>query len=176
MTYDPAVTWLSQQRNRAELEAQKERVRQAFSRMTNVSTPEWVQGIVYVEGCSTVEQLKAVCKSYNIVWKAEGDMVTKAVELANLKAEMAKLQAKIDKVEYGRFGKEPANGSVFKIERRFEQFGKGYTYAAVRADGNWYLTGTVGAGLKVFSWEELKTWVGKYSRVWVMTAREELVD
>lgn len=176
MTYDPSVSWLTQQRNRAELEAQKERVRQAFGRLTNIRTPEWVQGIVYVEGCSTVEQLKAVSKSYNIVWKEEGDMVTKNVELANLKAEAAKLQARIEKLEYGRFGKEPANGSVFKIERRFEQFGKGYTYAAVRAEGWWYLTGTRQEAGKPMTWEQLKTWAGKYSRVWSMTVKEELVD
>lgn len=176
MSYDPAVPWLSQQRNRAELEAQKERVRQAFSRLTNVKTPEWVQGIVYVEGCQTVEQLKAVCKSYNIEWKNEGDMVTNAVELANLKRQLATLQAKIDKVEYGRFGKEPANGSVFKIERRFEQFGKGYTYAVVRADGLWYITGTRSDATQAKTWEQLKTWAGKYSRVWRMTVAEELID
>lgn len=168
--------WLLDRTNRAKLEAQKERARQAFGRMTNIRTPEWVQGIVYVEGCSNIDQLKSVCKSYDIVWKEEGDMVTKNVELANLKAEAAKLQARIEKLEYGRFGKEPANGSVFKIERRFEQFGKGYTYSAVRADGYWYLTGTRNEASRPLTWEELKTWAGKYSRVWRMTVAEELTD
>lgn len=168
--------WLLDRTNRAKLEAQKERARQAFGRMTNIRTPEWVQGIVYVEGCSNIDQLKSVCKSYDIVWKDEGDMVTKNVELANLKAEAAKLQARIEKLEYGRFGKEPANGSVFKIERRFEQYGKGYTYAAIRADGMWYLTGTRGDALHEKTWEQLKTWAGKYSRVWRMTVAEELTD
>lgn len=169
-------TWLDDKRKRAELEAQKERVRQAFSRLDNLKTSMWVHGLMYVENCRTLEELKSVCKSHDIVWKEEGDMVTKAVELQTLKSEMAKLQVKIDKLEHGRFGKEPANGSVFKIERRFEQFGKGYTYAVVRANGLWYITGTRGDAVKAMSWEELKRWAGKYSRVWSMTVKEELVD
>jgi hypothetical protein len=103
-------------------------------------------------------------------------MLTKTEEIAKLKAEAVKLAAKIEKLELGRWGKEPANGSVYKIERRFERNGSGYTYAAVKAGGFWYLTGTRSEALKALTWDELKTWAGKYSRVWAMTAREELVD
>lgn len=170
------MTWIDDQRKKAELEAQRERVRQAFAALNNTKTSTWIQGLMYLEGAKNVDDLKGVCRSFNIVWKDEGDMVTKNVELANLKAELAKVQAKIDKLEYGRLGKEPANGTVFKIEKRFDIGGKGYQYAAIRAGGMWYVTGTAGAGTKQYTWEELKTFIGKYSRVWSMTVREELVD
>jgi hypothetical protein len=171
-------SWLDNQRNKAELEAHRERVRQVFARSFSAAkgSAEWAQGLVYIQDATTVDKLKDVCNSFDIVWRDQGDMLTKNEELAKLKVEAEKLRVKIEKLEYGRMGKEPANGTVFKIERRFEQFGKGYTYAAVRADGMWYITGTRGEALSSMTWERLKTWVGKYSRVWVMTAREELVD
>lgn len=170
-------SWIDDQRKKAELEAQRERVRQTFSHgLTNIKSTEWVQGLMYLEGAKTIEDLKAVCRSFDIVWKDEGDMVTKNVELANLKAELNKIQSKIDKLEYGRLGKEPSNGTVFKIEKRFEAGGKGYQYAAIRASGLWYLTGTGATSNRYYTWEELKTFIGKYSRVWAMTVREELVD
>lgn len=168
--------WIDDQRKKAELEAQRERVRQAFAALNNTKTSTWIQGLMYLEGAKNVDDLKGVCRSFNIVWKDEGDMVTKNVELASLKAELAKVQAKIDRLEHGRLGKEPANGTVFKVERRFDAAGKGYSYAAVRADGKWYITGTRGDAVKAMDWEEFKRWVGKYSRVWSMTVREELVD
>lgn len=171
------MSWLDDQRAKAELEAHKERVRQAFSyKLTNIKSSEWIQGLIYLEGAKSLEELKAVCRSHNIVWKDSGDMTTKNEEIALLKAEIGKLTAKLEKVEHGRWGKEPANGSVFKIERRFEARGAGYTYAAVRAGGLWYITGTRGDAMKQYTWEELKAWAGKYSRVWKMTVVEELVD
>lgn len=171
------MSWLDDQRERAKLESHKERVRQVFAhKFTNIKTSEWMQGLIYLEGARNIDELKAVCKSHGIVWKDEGDMTTKNEELAKLKAEISKLNAQVEKLEYGRWGKEPANGSVFKIERRFEARGTGYTYAAVRASGLWYITGTRGDAIKSYTWEGLQVWAGKYSRVWKMTVVEELVD
>lgn len=106
----------------------------------------------------------------------EKALATKNVEIAKIQAEISKLQKQLEVVQHGRMGKEPQNGSVFKIEKRFEAGGKGYAYAAIKADGNWYLTGTGFAGNKIYTWDQLKDFIGKYSRVWVMTVREELVD
>lgn len=176
--YFTQASWLDNQRSKAELEAHRERVRQVFVRSFGAvkGSSEWAQGLVYIQNATDVDKLKAVCNSFDIVWRDQGDMLTKNEELAKLRVEAEKLRVKIEKLEFGRMGKEPANGTVFKIERRFEQFGKGYTYAAVRADGMWYITGTRGEALSSMTWERLKTWIGKYSRVWGMTAREELVD
>lgn len=106
----------------------------------------------------------------------EKALTAKNTQIAQIQAEISKLQKKLEVVQHGRMGKEPSNGSVFKIEKRFEAGGKGYAYAAIKADGKWYLTGTGFAGSKTYDWEGLKNFIGQYSRVWVMTAREELVD
>ncbi len=171
------VDWLGEKKNRAELEAQRERVRQAFSRSFGAAlkSAEWLQSIMYVEAAQSVEDLKRVCNSFDIAWKDEGDMVTKTDEINALKSQIADLTKKLEKVEHGRMGKEPANGTVFKIEKRFSSGGPKYSYAAIRADGMWYLTGTTGAGIRDYTWEGLKKFVGEYSRVWVMNPKEELV-
>lgn len=174
--YAVQAGWLADKKATAELEAHRERSRQAFSRLHNVKSSEWVQGLIYLEAAQNVEDLKKVCNSFGIAWKAEGDMKTKLEEIQDLKDQIKRLNSKLEKVEYGRWGKEPANGSVFKIERRFEAGGKGYTYAAVRAEAWWYITGTRGDATKALSWAELQRWAGKYSRVWKMTVVEELVD
>lgn len=106
----------------------------------------------------------------------EKALTAKNTKIAEIQAEISKLQKKLEVVQHGRMGKEPSNGSVFKIEKRFDAGGKGYAYAAIKADGKWYLTGTGFAGSKTYDWEGLKDFIGKYSRVWAMTVREELVD
>lgn len=176
-TYPKTYDWLGEKKSRAELEAQRERVRQAFSRSFGAAmkSSEWVQAIMYVESAQNVEDLKRICDSFDIVWKDEGDMVTKNDEINALKSQIADLTKKLEKVEHGRMGKEPANGTVFKIEKRFSSSGPKYSYAAIRADGMWYLTGTSGAGIRSYTWEGLKKFVGDYSRVWAMNPKEELV-
>lgn len=171
-----AKTWLQEKQASAVLESHRERVRQVLAEMSKVDSSVWAQGLAYVQNAQSADALKKVCDSFDIVWKDSGDMNTKNVEIALLKTEVDKLNAKIKKLQFGRFGEEPSNGAVFKIERRFEQYGKGYTYAAVRAGGSWFLTGTRGDAVKEMSWEQLKTWAGKYSRVWKMTVAEEMVD
>lgn len=170
--------WLAGKRNTAVLEAHRERVRQVYARVFNAAktSSEWVQGLMYVEAAKDVEELKRVCNSFDIVWRDSGDMITKNEEIAKLQAEINKLNAKVTKLQHGRWGVEPANGSVFKIERRYERNGVGYTFSAVKAGGLWYLTGTKAESAKAYNWEGLKEWAGKYSRVWRMTAAEELVD
>lgn len=168
--------WIDDQRKKAELEAQKERVRQAFGRLDNVKSSQWVGGLIYIEGATNLEQLKHACQSFGIVWKEEGDMVTKNDEINALRSQVAQLTKKLEKLEHGRMGKEPANGTVFKIEKRYDKFGKGYFFAAIRAENLWYLTGAGVDGSKSYTWEALKKFIGPYSRVWAMTAREELVD
>lgn len=170
--------WLAEKRRLAELEAHRERVRQIYAKSFAAASKsaEWAQGLVYIQNAHTIERLKQVCDSFDIVWKDEGDMVTKNDEINALRSKIAELNAKVEKLEYGRMGKEPANGTVLKIEKRFSENGPKYVYAAVRANGLWFLTGTVGAGTKEYTWETLKEFVGKYSRVWLMGASKEFVD
>lgn len=168
--------WLMDKREQAKLEANKERVRQVFGRLQGVKSSFWAQGLMYVEQAKTINDLKDVCKSHEIVWKDEGDMPTKTEELRKLKDQVAKINAQIEKLELGRWEREPANGSVFKIERRYSEDGKGYYFAAVRADGLWYLTGTRADSNRSYTWDELQAWAGKYSRVWKLTVAKELVD
>lgn len=174
-----SADWLGQKRKKAELEAQRERVRQVFMRTFGAAlkSSEWAQAILYVESARSVEELKRVCDSFDILWKDEGDMVTKNDEINALKSQIADMERKISKLELGRMGKEPANGTVFKIEKRYSRSsGTSYTFAAIRAGGLWYLTGTGADGTKSYTWETLKAFIGQYSRVWMMTAKEELVD
>ena len=100
----------------------------------------------------------------------------KVAELKLLKEQAKALDKRIEKLEYGKWGKEPANGTVFKIEKRFSSLGDKYVYAAIKADGLWYLTGTRGETTSSRTWEQLKTFAGKYSRVWRLTVAEELLD
>lgn len=108
--------------------------------------------------------------------KEEYALAAKNVQIAEINKQIDELKKQLEKLEHGRLGREGANGTVLKIEKRFDSKGKGYAYAAIRADGEWYLTGVGFAGTRKYTWEELKSFIGKYSRVWAMTAREELID
>jgi hypothetical protein len=168
-------TWLDEKRRKATLESRREAARQALIRQ-HLSPAIQAMGMHQIGNCKDLKELESVCVSYLIAFKTEGDMTTRNEELAKLRAEVTKLNKKIESLEHGRMGKEPANGAVFKIEKRFEKNGKGYGYAAIKADGKWYLTGTGWDGTKSYDWDGLKKFIGEHSRVWVMTAREELVD
>lgn len=172
------MSWGQEKTAKATLEAHRERVRQVYARSFGAAktSSEWVQGLLYVEGAKNLDDLKKVCDSFDIVWRDAGDMITKNEQIQALKEELRKTQVKLDKLQYGRWGKEPANGTVFKIERRYERLGVGYTFAAVKASGLWYITGTKSESTRCYTWEELQAWAGKYSRVWKMTVAEELVD
>lgn len=171
--------WVTLKRNTAELEAHRERVRQAFVRSFQAvkSSSEWAQGLNYIQNALTVDSLKKVCESFEIIWSDKGDMLTSKEQIAKLKAEIDKLNQQVVKLELGRMGKEPANGTVLKIEKRFSAASSDkYSYAAIKAAGSWFLTGTSGSGTKIYTWEELKTFIGKYSRVWLMAPSKEFVD
>lgn len=172
------MSWLIDQRQKAELEAHRERVRQVFARSFGAAmkSSEWVQALMYVEAAKDLQELQAVCRAFDVHWEKEGDMVTKNVKIDQLKQQIESLKAQVELLELGRMGKEPANGSVFKIEKRYQKYSAGYTFAAIKADGFWYLTGTGNDGTKRYTWEELKKFIGNYSRVWEMTSRKELVD
>lgn len=168
-------TWKQEKQAQAKLESKRELARQALLRVGYCSATESM-GWHQITNASSLEDLEKACDAYGIVYNEEGEMVTKNEQIAELKAQIAQLNKKLELVEYGRWGKEPANGAVFKIDKRFDANRTGYIYAAVKAQGVWYLTGTGFAGSRTYTWKELQEWAGKYSRVWVMTAREELVD
>lgn len=167
--------WVDQQRTKATLEANRELVRQHV-RDSNLGQLSKAMLQAMVDRSYTVQELKALCKSYNLdVFEKEWGM-TKEEELNLLKDQMKALDKKIEKLEYGRWGKEPANGSMFKIEKSYSSGGQKYAFVALKAGGLWYLTGTGTEGTKSYTWEGLKTVAGKYARVWRLTVAEELLD
>lgn len=64
---------------------------------------------------------------------------------------------------------EPA---VIWFEKTFAD-GRTYTYAAVKADGLWYTSGP--RTPKGYTWENLMTWVGVGTEVWLATDFKELL-
>ncbi len=130
----------------------------------------------FIDRAKTLDELKALCKSYGMEINEKEWEMDKAQELKLLKEQSQALAKRIEKLEHGRWGKEPANGSSFKIEKRFSTTGDRYTYLAYKAGGLWYLTGTGYDGTKSYTWEKLKEFAGKYARAWRMTAAEELLD
>ena len=167
--------WVDQQRTKATLEANRELVRQHV-RDSNLGQLSKAMLQAMVDRSYTVQELKALCKSYNLdVFEKEWGM-TKEEELKLLKDQMKALDKKIEKLEYGRWGKEPANGSMFKIEKSYSSGGPKYAFVALKAGGVWYLTGTSSESLKSYTWDGLKRFAGSYARVWRLTVAEELLD
>jgi hypothetical protein len=167
--------FMDDQRKRATLEQNRELVRQHV-RDSNLSQMAKAMMQAMTDRCDTLNELKALCKSYQIeIFEKEWAM-TKEEEIKLLKEQMSALDKKIEKLEYGKWGKEPANGASFKIEKRFSEGGTKYVYLALRAGGLWYLTGTSSPAMTSYTWDELKVFAGKYARVWRMTVAEELLD
>ena len=166
---------VDQQRTMATLEANREMVRQHI-RDSNLDQMSRAMMQAMVDRCWSMDELKALCKSYHLEVFEEEWKMNKADELKLLREQKAALEKKIEKLEHGRWGREPANGSSFKIEKRFSSTGNRYAYIALKADGNWYLTGTGFDASKAYSWEGLKNFAGNYARVWRMTVAEELLD
>jgi len=169
------MSWVDQKNKQAELEANRELVRQHVrdSRLNEISK---AMLYAFIDRTDTMDGLKALCKSYKLEVKEEEWKMDKVEELKLLKEQQLALAKRIDKLEFGRWGREPANGTVFKIEKRFSSVGDKYAYAAIKAGGMWYLTGSRGETTNPRTWDQLQTWAGKYSRVWKMTTSEELVD
>lgn len=171
------LQWRKERSRKATLESHRERARQNARDRFGPSGINTAMACAMVDGCLTLEELEKLCNSYGlpITWEVE-KKVDKAAELNLLKDQAKELNKRIEKLEYGRWGKEPANGAMFKIEMTYTQGGPKYVYLAVKASGLWYLTGTSGAAQKSYSWESLKKFAGKYARVWRLTAAEELLD
>lgn len=171
----PDTAYFREKTRVAELEQNRELVRQ-YVRDSGLGQLSRAMLQAFVDRTDTLEGLKALCKSYSLTVKEEEWKMDKVTELKLLKEQQTALLKRIERLEFGKWGKEPANGSVFKIEKRFSSIGEKYFYAAIRAGGSWYLTGTRGEAVGAKTWEQLQTWVGKYARVWRMTTAEELLD
>ncbi len=61
-----------------------------------------------------------------------------------------------------RFGVQPTNGSMLKIEKRFGDFPsrKAYLYGAIRIGDLWYMTCSEGYQRSPLTWEQLKDFIG----------------
>jgi hypothetical protein len=166
---------MNQKRDQATLEQNRELVRQHV-RDSNLNQISKAMMQAMVDRCWTQNELKALCKSYQIdIFEKEWAM-TKEEEVKLLKEQMKALDKKIERLEYGKWGKEPANGGMFKIEKSFSQGGAKYKYLAIKEGGVWHLTGTSADARKTYSWAGLKAFAGSYARVWRLTVAEELLD
>lgn len=176
------LQWKKEKKRRAELEMYREQARQDIRDhpYMNKTDQAWAQTMV--DSCNDLTELGAVCGSYGLKkrWEKETKpmAMSKEDELNLLKEQQKSLAKRIEKLEYGKWGKEPSNGAMFKIEKKFSSLGTApkYSYAALKANGVWYLTGTGNDGTKSYSWEALKKFAGQYSRVWRLTVAEELLD
>jgi|SRR5687768_1962715 len=171
------LQWRKERTRKATLEDHRERARQ------NARTRFGPNGIntaiccAMIDDCTDLDKLEKICISYAlpITWEVE-KKVDKVAELQLLKDQAKALEKRIEKLEHGKWGKEPANGGMFKIEKTYTQGGQKYVYLAVKANGLWYLTGTNSEGQKSYTWDGLKNFAGKYARVWRLTVAEELLD
>ena len=169
------MSWLDEKRAQATLEMNRELVRQHV-RDSKLDQLSKAMLQAFADRTWDLDGLKALCKSYNLSINEEEWAMNKEDEIKLLKAQINKLQKRAEKLEYGKWGREPSNGTVFKIEKRFSSIGEKYVYSAIKAGGMWYLTGTRGEATAPHTWEQLQTFAGKYARVWKMTAAEELLD
>lgn len=175
ITSTPANPYWQEKLGKAVLEQNRELVRQHV-RDGNLSQLAKAMMLAMVDRSSTLDSLKALCKSYYIDIKEETWKMDKAAELKLLNDQKKALEKRIEKLEHGRWGKEPANGAMFKIEKSFFAGGDKFVYVALKAGGLWYLTGTGNDACKAYSWSSLQAFVGKYARVWRLTVAEELLD
>jgi hypothetical protein len=166
---------MDQKRTQATLEQNRELVRQHV-RDSNLDQLSKAMMQAMVDRCWTDNELKALCKSYKLdIFEKEWAM-TKAEEISLLKEQMKTLDRKLEKLEHGKWGKEPTNGGMFKIEKSFYQGGAKYKYLAIKEGGVWHLTGTSADAKKTYTWEGLKTFAGSRARIWRLTVAEELLD
>jgi polyhydroxyalkanoate synthesis regulator phasin len=168
-------SWIKRQNELAALEQNRELVRQ-YVRDSNLNQLSKAMMQAMVDRCWTQNELKALCKSYHIqIFEKEWAM-TKEEEVKLLKEQMNALSKKIEKLEHGKWGKEPTNGAMLKIEKTFYQGGAKYKYLAIKEGGVWHLTGTSPEAKKTYTWETLKAFAGSRARVWRLTVAEELLD
>lgn len=65
-------------------------------------------------------------------------------------------QSKLSMID--EYGDDHKDGTVLAFRKRFEQFGPSYSYAAIRANGRWYMTGGRSSA-QGCSWAELVDWL-----------------
>lgn len=167
--------YLLGKRKQATLEQSRESVRQRV-RDSDLNQLSKAMMQAMVDGSSTIESLRALCKSYGITGYEGETMITKTEEIKLLKEQKAALDKRIEKLEYGKWGREPANGAMYKIEKSYSFSGTKYKFLALKEGGHWYLTGTGVEGCRTYTWDTLQVFAGKYSRVWRLTVAEELLD
>lgn len=167
--------YLQGKRKEATLEQTRELVRQAV-RDSNLNQLSKAMMQAMVDRSYTMEALTALCKSYGITGYGGEPVINKEQEIKLLKEQQAALAKRLKKLEYGKWGKEPANGGMFKIEKSYSLGGSKYKFLAIREAGMWFLTGTGVDGTKSYTWSQLQTFAGKYARVWRLTVAEELLD
>lgn len=167
--------YLKGKRDMANLERSRESVRQLI-RDSDLNQLSKAMMQAMVDSSYTMKSLQALCKSYGIKGYEGEPVINKAEEIKLLKEQKAALDKRIEKLEYGKWGKEPANGGMFKIEKSYSIGGSKYKFLAIKEGGFWYLTGTGAEAIKSYSWTGLQTFAGKYARVWRLTVAEELLD
>jgi predicted aminopeptidase len=171
------LQWRKERTRKATLESHRERTRQNARTRFGPNGISTAMVCAMVDDCLNLEALEKLCNSYGlpITWEVE-KKVDKAAEIQLLRDQAKALEKRIEKLEHGKWGKEPANGGMFKVEKTYTQGGQKYVYLAVKANGLWYLTGTNAEGQKSYTWDGLKAFAGKYARVWRLTVAEELLD
>lgn len=171
------LQWRKERARKATLESHRERARQNARDRFGPNGISTAMVCAMVDDCLNLEALEKLCNSYGlpITWEVE-KKVDKAAEIQLLRDQAKALEKRIEKLEHGKWGKEPANGGMFKVEKTYTQGGQKYVYLAVKANGLWYLTGTNSEGQKSYTWDGLKAFAGKYARVWRLTVAEELLD
>lgn len=170
---------MKEKTRKAELESHREKARQNLQGKIWFE-PSYHQVINSICKCNTLDELAVVCGAYNLpfTWiKEEPTVISKEAELKLLKDQQAALLKRIERLEFGKWGREPSNGAVFKIEKKFSSTATSkYTYVALKANGMWYLTGTGFDATKAYNWEGLQKFAGQWARVWRLTVAEELLD
>jgi hypothetical protein len=88
--------------------------------------------------------------------------------LAGLYAEQAKHEEALE-----RFPDEHSDGSILCWEKKFQEWGQTYTFAAIKAGGLWYVTGKWQVGML---WQPfVEKFLLDAQRVWVVTEMEEIL-
>lgn len=124
---------------------------------------------ISVYDCGLVYNNKDETMSYveSSMYESETPLEEAERLLAQAKASAAVMQRKIEKLKReARFGEEPQNGSIIRFEKRYNpsDYVK-YTFAALRVNGLWYLTGSGHTQHTPMKWDDLKTFIGN-GKMW----------
>lgn len=94
---------------------------------------------------------------------------------------MAIAQANVDSLTQqiqeldGRFGSDDfPEGTVIRFTWRGGPIGKAYSYAAIKADGLWYTTGS--KSRESYTWEKLTAWMNNHVEHYVILRDAVVVE